>query len=200
MRRADGDPDPEGGRRVDDRANGDRARRASIAARVRRLIRHLFCDQLALRRAFPPQALARIEGAIADGEVRHAAEIRLAIEDSLDVRRLWSGGSPRERALEVFGALRVWDTEANNGVLIYVELADHAVEIVADRAAARAIDDALWRELADGLASAYRRGAYLDGTLASLERLHGLLAAAFPALGRNPDELPNRPAVLSRGR
>lgn len=177
-----------------------RTRRAAIGARLRRVLGHLFCDQLALRRAFSADALERIERAIAEGEARHAAEIRMAIEDSLDLRRLWSDQSPRERALEVFGALRVWDTEGNNGVLIYVELADHAVEIVADRAAARAIPEERWQELAAGLAAAYRRGEYLQGTLESLARLQPLLEAAFPPGGRNPDELPNRPVVLSRER
>jgi len=165
-----------------------------------RALRHLLTDQLALRRAFPPIALERIGERIAEGEALHSAEIRLAIEDSLDIRRVWAGGTPRERALEVFASLRVWDTEANNGVLVYVDLADHAVEIVADRAAARAVDDAQWRAVADELCAAYRRGEYLDGTLAAIERMDSLLAAAFPPDERNPDELPNRPVILSRRR
>ena len=168
--------------------------------RFARVLRHLLTDQLALRRAFPAVALERIGQRIAEGETRHCAEIRLAIEDSLDVRRVWAGSAPRERALEVFATLRVWDTEANNGVLVYVDLADHAVEIVADRAAARAVGEAQWRTVADELCEAYRRGEHLQGTLAAIERMDGLLAVAFPAGERNPDELPNPPAILSRGR
>jgi len=169
-----------------------------MANRIARLVRHLVTDQSVLRRAFPPAALDRIGQRIAEGETRHAAEIRLAIEDSLDLRRIWSEDPPRERALEVFSALRVWDTEHNNGVLVYVDLADHAVEIVADRAAARAIDEADWRAVADAMCAAFRRGEYLDGTLAAIDRLDEMLARAFPAGERNPDELPNRPAILSR--
>jgi uncharacterized membrane protein len=104
---------------------------------------------------------------------------------------------PRHRALEVFGALRVWDTEGNNGVLIYVLLADHAVEIIADRSAARAIPQAQWDEIARSMSAAFARGAYREGAIEAVVRLNALLAAAFPADGRdNPDELPNRPAVL----
>jgi uncharacterized membrane protein len=170
-----------------------------MPGRIARVLRHLFTDQLSLRRAFPAAALERIGQRIAEGEARHSAEIRLAIEDSLDIRRVWAGSEPRGRALEVFASLRVWDTEANNGVLVYVDLADHAVEIVADRAAARAIEDAHWRAVADELCAAYRRGEYLEGTLAAIDRMDSLLAAPFPPGERNPDELPNRPAILSRG-
>lgn len=172
--------------------------RRADGERLARVFRHLVTDQVALRRAFPPSALERIGQRIEDGETRHAAEIRVAIEDSLDLRRVWSGKAPRERALEVFAALRVWDTELNNGVLVYVDLADHAVEIVADRAAARAIDDAGWRSIADEMCAAFRRGEYLDGTLAAIDRLDTILARAFPPGERNPDELPNRPVMLSR--
>ncbi len=123
-------------------------------------------------------------------------EIRIAIEDSLSLGSVWSAMSPRERALEVFGALRVWDTSANNGVLVYLLLADHAVEIVADRAAATAIDEARWREITEGIVAACRRGEFVDGVLVAIQRIDDLLEAAFPAGDRNPDELPNRPVIL----
>ncbi|MCX7275232.1 MAG: TPM domain-containing protein, partial [Burkholderiales bacterium] len=107
----------------------------------------------------------------------------------------------RERALEVFGALRVWDTEANNGVLLYVLLADKAVEIIADRGAARAIAQPVWDEIARDLSKAFAGGTAREGCLAAVARLDALLADAFaldPRAGaaRNPDELPDRPAVL----
>ena len=165
-------------------------------SRIVRLWRHLACDRADVRRAFPAQALTRIEQRIVDGETRHGAEIRIAVEASLSPLEVWRRMQPRERALEVFGRLRVWDTEANNGVLLYVLLADHAVELVADRAAARAIPEAEWRALAQAMTAAFRDGRFVDGVLAAIERLEPRLAAAFPAGERNPDELPNRPSIL----
>jgi uncharacterized membrane protein len=164
--------------------------------RLARVLAHLRHDRADVARRFPEAALRRIEERIADGERVHGAELRFAIEPSLGLPRVWSGTDARTRALEVFGALRVWDTEANNGVLLYVLLADHAVEVVADRAAARAIDEDRWRDVARDLARAYRAGQWVDGTLASVDRVNALLAAAFPAAGHNPDELPNRPVLL----
>ena len=164
--------------------------------RFARALRHLLCDQRSVGRAFPREGLARIEERIGAGEIRHAGEIRIAIEDSLSLGSVWSAMSPRERALEVFGALRVWDTSANNGVLVYLLLADHAVEIVADRAAATAIDEARWREITEGIVAACRRGEFVEGVLVAIQRIDDLLEAAFPAGDRNPDELPNRPVIL----
>lgn len=175
---------------------GGGARRDGTVGRILRLLRHLACDRRDLRRAFPPDALARIERRIAGGERRHAAEVRVAIEAALDLRRVWKGDTSRDRALEVFGRLRVWDTEGNNGVLIHVLLADRSVEIVADRAAARAIAPESWRALADALTGAFHAGRFAEGLLEALERLEEMLAQAFPAQPGNPDELPNRPAML----
>ena len=164
--------------------------------RLLRLVRHLACDRRDVRRAFPPEALSRIERRVAEGEQRHGAEIRIAIEASLGPHRVWSGTASRDRALEVFGLLGVWDTEQNNGVLIHVLLADRAVEIVADRAAARAIEAQEWQGIAEAMTEAFRRGAFVDGVLDALARLEPQLAQAFPGGERNPDELPNRPAML----
>ena len=163
---------------------------------TRRLLRHVRTDRRDLGRAFPPQALERIEQGVVAGERRHSAELRLALEASLPLGRVLAGDSARARALEVFGNLRVWDTEHNNGVLLYVLYADHAVEIVADRAAARAIPEQEWRAVADTLAGAFRRGDQVEGLLAAVARLDELLAHAFPPGTDNPDELPNRPVML----
>lgn len=164
--------------------------------RFKRVLRHLVCDRADVRRAFPAAGLARIEARIAEGERRHGAEIRVAIEPSITPGRVLRGLTPRNRALEVFGRLRVWDTEANNGVLIYLLLADHAVELVADRAAARAIPEEVWRSITQGLSAAFRQGRFVDGVLAALDALDEHLAPAFPPGARNVDELPNRPSIL----
>ncbi len=167
-----------------------------MTARWKRTLDHLRHDHLRLRRLFPAQALDRIEQAVLDGERRHGAELRVAIEASLPLGRVLGGVGPHERALEVFGSLRVWDTEANNGVLIYLLLADRTVEIVADRAAARAIPQQAWQAVTQALVAECRAGRFVEGTLAAIRELGTLLAQAFPAGDRNPDELPNRPAVL----
>lgn len=167
-----------------------------MAGRLARLWAHLRHDSRTARRAFPDEVLAKIETAIAQGESRHSGELRVAIEACMPLADAWRGRTPRERALEVFAQTGVWDTEANNGVLLYVLLADHAVEIVADRAAAAAVTEAYWREICDQLTSDYRAGRFESGTIAAVERVGRLLGAAFPANGVDVDELPNRPLML----
>jgi len=164
----------------------------------RRWLRHLWTGSLQVRSAFPREAMARIEAAIAAGERRHRAEVRFAVEGSLSAGELWRGVTARERAIEVFSQFRVWDTEEDNGVLVYLLWADHAVEIVADRAAARRIAQPVWqaacRKLTEGCAS----GQPLEGALACLEAIALALESAFPPDGSRPDtdELPNTPIVL----
>jgi uncharacterized membrane protein len=169
--------------------------------RYRRLWRHLITDHADLRRVIGDAALDEIEAAVQGGERRHTGEIRVAFEPALAPGAVLRRMTARERALEVFGALRVWDTEANNGVLLYVLLADKAVEIIADRGAARAIAQPVWDEIARDLSKAFAGGTAHQGCLAAVARLDALLADAFAldpraGAGRNPDELPDRPAVL----
>ncbi len=161
-----------------------------------RLWAHLASDARTLKRNFDDALLERVERAIGASERAHSAELRVAIEAALPLAQVWRGRAPRERALEVFGQLGVWDTEGNNGVLLYVLWADHAVEIVADRAAAEAIAPQRWREVCDALSAAYRAGDFERGTIAAIDRIDELLVEAFPAPAAGPDELPNRPVLL----
>lgn len=161
-----------------------------------RLFKHRWLDETDTARALDTAALQRLEARVAASERRHSGEIRLCVEAGLPLSYLWRGLSPRARAVTMFGKLRVWDTEANNGVLLYVLLADRSVEIVADRAAARAIDEAQWRAITAELAAAFRKGDYAEGTLRAVDRIGELLAKAFPAGDAPADELPNRPALL----
>ena len=101
----------------------------------------------AVGRAFPPSAMAAIEEAIAKSEREHSGELRFAVEPALDTSALLAGQSGRERALEVFSQLRVWDTEENNGVLIYLLLADRDIEIVADRGVNARVPQAEWEKI-----------------------------------------------------
>lgn len=164
---------------------------------VGRWLRHLWIGAWHVRRVLPPDAMRRIELAIGEGERRHRAELRFAVESSLDVARLWRGVDANARAVEVFSAFRVWDTEEDNGVLVYLLWADRAVEIVADRGAVRRVDPAAWSAACERIAGACRDGSPEDGIVEGLRLLADALAEAFPADGRpNPDELPNRPLQL----
>ncbi len=166
------------------------------SSRVRRAIRHEFFGARAVRALLPDSSMLKIEAAITAGELRHSAEIRFVIEASLDLAQVWSGITPRQCALKVFSDLRVWDTEANNGVLLYVLMADRSVEVIADRAVARLVAQSSWDALCQQLALAYRAGDYLEGTLTAITELHRLIEPHFPPSANNPDELPNRPLII----
>jgi uncharacterized membrane protein len=163
-----------------------------------RWFRHLTATRAALRRAFPAGTLSAIEAAISQSERRHTGEIRVAIEAGLDPHHVRRGRGPRERAIGVFGQLSVWDTEANNGVLVYVLLADRSVEIVADRGYNGRVTAEEWASVCHAMESHFRAGRFAQGTLEGIARVSDLVALHFPAGPdtRNPDELPNRPAVL----
>jgi uncharacterized membrane protein len=164
--------------------------------RRHRLWRHLVTDPRAVRRVFPEASLLAIEQAIAAGEARHAGQVCVAIEAALPPARVLGQLSPRERALEVFGLLRVWDTEENNGVLLYLLLADRDVEIVADRGIHRAVGDAVWQDICSALEARFRAGRCGDGVVDAVTRISDVLAGAFPRTHAGVNELPDRPALL----
>ena len=167
---------------------------------IKRWFRHLFIPPWAWRRAFPHATLDAIETAVRDSETRHGGEIRFAIENSLAPSLVWRGMSGRERAVEMFSNQRVWDTEHNSGVLIYLLLADHDIEIVADRGIADRVDPAVWEQVAQTMEAAFRNGQFEQGALAGIARISDLLAEHFPPSGDNLDELANRPVIVPRGR
>jgi len=165
---------------------------------IKRWLRHLFMPPWAWRRAFPQATLDAIEAAIQSGETAHGGEIRFAIENSLPGALVWSGMRGHERAIEMFSNLRVWDTEDNSGVLVYLLLADHDIEIVADRGIAARVDPAAWEAVAQAMEAAFRQGEFERGALDGIAQIGALLAAHFPPSGHNPDELANRPVILRR--
>jgi uncharacterized membrane protein len=165
---------------------------------IRRGFRHLFTPAWAWRRAFPQAALNAIEAAIHASETVHGGEIRFAIENNLSPTWVWRGLSGRERAIEVFSDLRVWDTAHNNGVLIYLLLADRDIEIVADRGIATRVGNDIWEQVAQTMEAAFRRGEFERGALAGIAQVSDLLASHFPPPVPNPDELANRPAIVKR--
>lgn len=161
-----------------------------------RLLRHCLAPGGTAARRFPAATMDRIESRVTLAERTHGAEIRIAIETALAPAAILAGQSARERALEVFGGLRVWDTEANSGVLVYVLLADHAVEIVADRGAAARVDAEVWQRACAVLAEACRDGREEEGTLAAIDLLDAALVDAFPPRSGDVDEMPNRPIIV----
>lgn len=161
-----------------------------------RILRHLFTPHWIALRAFPRASLSRIGDAVRASERQHMGELRFAVEAGLALSALARGSTPRERAEELFGRLRVWDTEANSGVLIYVQLVDRRIEIVADRGIAAKVPQAEWREICRGMEQAFRERRFEQGALEAIERATKILARHFPARGENPDELPDKPVVL----
>jgi len=162
-----------------------------------RLLRHLFATRAGTRRRFPAQLLDSIEAAIKAAEARTSGEIRFVVETALEPEEVWAGLTPRERAVQTFSDLHMWNTELRNGVLIYVLLADRDVEILADRGAADRIPQADWEGVCRAMEAHFRAGRFAEGALAGVEAVGALLEKHFPAdRGRNRDELPNQPALL----
>lgn len=163
---------------------------------VSRIFRHCMTSPLRLKRAFPAASLDKIEAAIAASEKQHSGEIRFAVEAALDFGPLFAAVSARERALEVFSSLRVWDTEQNNGVLIYLLLADRDVEIVADRGYNGRVDASVWQDICAEMEQAFRQGEFEAGVLAGLTRVSAEIARHFPPQIGDLNELGNRPVRL----
>jgi uncharacterized membrane protein len=161
-----------------------------------RLFRHLFAP--ATRRLFPSASLERIGVAIADGERSHRGQVMFAVEAALAPAALLRGMAPRTRAEQAFAQLRTWDTEANNGVLIYLLLADHRIEIVADRGLQGRVDAAQWRQVCALIEDDMRAGRPEQAVIVGVAAVSALLAAHFPAQPGQAecDELPNMPQLL----
>lgn len=165
---------------------------------IARTLRHLFTTPGAVRRAFPEEALVRIRAAIAASEAAHSGEIRFAVEAALPWSYLRRDAPARERAQMIFSKLRVWDTASNNGVLIYVELADHQIEIVADRGIGAHVTEQEWTGIAAAMRERFRTAAFETGVIEGVQAVGTLLSRHYPlADGQsNPNELPDQPAVL----
>jgi len=164
---------------------------------LHRFFRHLATDHGSVRRAFPKASLARIEAAIANGERHHRGQLRFAVEPALSLPRVLRHVAPRERALEVFGDLRIWDTAENCGVLVYLLLADRDVEIVADRGIHGHVGAAAWEAVCQRMEAAFRDGRFIEGVEAGIAEINALLAQHYPREGRaGGNELPDRPVVL----
>jgi len=166
-------------------------------ARLARIWRHLWLDDADLRRAIPQDLSDRLARRVGASEQRHTGEVRIYVEAALPLPDLWRRTTPRERAVAMFGTLRVWDTEHNNGVLIYLLLAEHAIEIVADRALAARVPQQEWRSIVARMGTAFQQRRFEDGLTQALAEVSALLVQHFPAApgAANPNELPDEPVL-----
>ncbi len=163
---------------------------------LKRVLKHALVPRWLAVRPFTPVLLADIERAVRDSELRHDGELRFTVEGGLDIRPLWHGQTPRQRGEELFASLRVWDTEHNSGVLIYLQMVDRRIEIIADRGIARKVAQATWDEICRKMESAFAAGRFRESSLEAIAAVTVLLATHFPPSGKNPDELPDKPVVL----
>jgi len=171
-----------------------------VGVDLKRLCRHLFTTHWQLARAFPDATMRAIEQAIAAGERETSGELRFVVESALPAAALLAGESARDRALALFSDLHVWDTAENNGVLIYVLLADRQVQVLADRAVNAKLGTDAWLAVCHTLEAAFAEGGFQAGAIAAVEDLTRQLKAHFPATPDQRNELPDLPLVISPGR
>ena len=168
-----------------------------MAHELARMFRHLWLDEADTRRAIPRDMVERLTRRVAASEKRHTGEIRIYVEAGLPLSYLWRDATVRERAVAMFGKLRVWDTEQNNGVLVYLLLADRRIEIVADRGLNARVPAAEWQRIVHAMSSAFRAGRFEDGITQALEEVSALLVQHFPLAegGADSNELPDEPVL-----
>jgi len=163
--------------------------------RLLRILKHRWLDETDSQRALGEAGLERLEARVANSERLHRGEIRVCVEAGLPLSYLWRDATPRERAVTMFGKLRVWDTEHNSGVLIYLLLAEHAIEIVADRGLNRHVPPEEWQRLTQSMSAAFKAGRFEEGLVAAIDAVDRLMNQHFAMVAgtENPNELPNRP-------
>jgi uncharacterized membrane protein len=165
-------------------------------AKLKRMLRHLCTPRWKLLRAFPAAALDAIEREIRTGERLHGGEVRFAVEAALPLSALWRGATARDRAVDLFSALRMWDTSERNGVLIYLLLADRGVEIVADRGVHALAGARHWDHVCRRMQRDFRHGSYERGAAGGVRMVTRMLARHYPPLAGRPNELPDKVVVL----
>jgi uncharacterized membrane protein len=163
---------------------------------IKRIGRHLVEHRWRARRIFPPSVLATIEQAIGAGEATHSGQVRFVVEGALDGAPLFRNESARERALDIFSQLRIWDTAHNNGVLIYLLLADRDVEIIADRGIDAKVGSGGWEQICRMMETDFRAGEFEAGVIKGIEAVSKQLATHFPKHGGGNNELPDMPVVI----
>jgi len=170
--------------------------RAGGSGMIKRFLQHLFMGRWRVHHLFPDSAMQEITAAIKSSENTHRGEICFAVEASLSPVEIFQRRSGRDRAIDVFSQLRIWDTEENTGVLIYLLLADHDIEIIADRGIHRAVNASTWEEICKEMEAAFRAGLFSKGVVEGIKRITHVLATHFPSAGGGSNELPDKPVIL----
>ena len=163
---------------------------------IKRVAKHMVTSDIAVRSKFSSSVMKSIESSIAESEKLHCGEIRFAVENALDFFPVLKNISARERAVQVFSDLRIWDTEKNNGVLIYLLFADHDIEIIADRGIDQKVDFDEWERICKNMEACFKKGLFEQGVIKGISEITVHLVNHFPLTGNDRDELPNRPVVL----
>jgi uncharacterized membrane protein len=164
--------------------------------RLKRFWRHIRMSPLIAARAFSPATLDAIQHEIAAQEKLHRGEVCMVVEAELTSAQLWDDLAPRDRAREIFAERGVWNTEENNGVLLYVLLADRSVEIVADRGIDARVQKEAWHAICRAIEQQFAAARYQQGAIEGVRAISELLARHFPATGKERNELPDRPVIL----
>jgi uncharacterized membrane protein len=163
---------------------------------IKRIGKHLIEHRWRARRIFTPEVLGSIEQAVKAGEATHSGQVRFVVEGALDGAALLNDQSARQRALDIFSHLRIWDTAHNNGVLIYLLLADRRVEIVADRGIDAKVGASGWEKICRDMEAEFKAGHFKDGVIRGIEAVSRQLAAHFPPDAHRRNELPDKPVVI----
>ena len=163
---------------------------------LKRIGKHIITDKWSVSRAFPQASLNKIEAAIKSTEQGHSGQICFAVEGSLDTLVLWRGLKARQRAVDVFALQRVWDTQDNNGLLIYLLLAERDVEIVADRGISAKVPQNQWEAICRDMEKSFREKKYEQGVIRGIDAVAKLLRAHFPHEGGKQNELSDKPVIL----
>lgn len=163
---------------------------------LNRFWKHVLMSPMRARSAFPPETLDAIQREVAAHEKRHRGEVCFVVEAELETGQLWRGLSSRDRAREVFASQGVWNTEENNGVLVYVLLADRKVEVVADRGVDRKVAPEEWKAICDAMDEHFHAGRYREGALAGVGAVSAVLERHFPARAEERNELGDRPVMM----
>lgn len=163
---------------------------------IRRIGKHLLEHNWRVRRIFPPEVLTTIERTIKAGEATHSGQVRFVVEGALDGKPLFRDQPARERALDIFSQLRIWDTAHNNGVLIYVLMADRVVEIIADRGIAARVPQAEWGSVCRQMEHHFREGRFREGSIVGIAGVGALLGRHFPGKAPGGQELSDQPVLL----
>jgi len=163
---------------------------------IGRIGKHLLEHHWRARRLFTPKVLANIEQATKAGEATHSGQVRFVVEGALDGAPLFHDQPTRERAIDIFSHLRIWDTEHNNGVLIYLLLADRVVEIIADRGIDAKVGAEGWARICRDMEADFANGRFEAGAIKGIEAVSRELAKHYPPTGPHRNELPDKPVVI----